>query len=332
MQSGSRTDFNWQAGTRREGRKLVLLPQGMTAAGSGTTAAQWPAIGSNSHAVKQWLTAASLFPTKWINLLFSVGGIRMEDDRIVLDTFIPADPSKDPVYRLAASALNESSSKLVVEPLYEDDYVLVMNKPAGMPVHASKPGERGTLDEAAALHLLKRGDPLPVRHIHRLDNETSGPVLYSKNDLAQQRLDEAMRNKTIDRRYVAIVQGRLVRRSGIIDAPIGRDRHHSVKRRAGAGGDAAITHYEVLEQYSSAALVSVRLETGRTHQIRVHMSHIGHPLVGDSLYGGSTRLLAHQALHGERLLFTHPLYGGQVEVISPRPDWFEPLRRALTSI
>jgi len=309
----------------------VLLPQGLTAAGSETTAAQWPSADSKSHAVKQWLIAAGWFPTKWINLLFSVGGIRMDHDRIVLDAFIPADPSKDPVYRLAASALNESSSRRMAEPLYEDDYVLVMNKPAGMPVHVSKPGERGTLDEAAALHLLKRGDPLPVRHIHRLDNETSGPVLYSTNDLAQQRLDEAMRNKAIDRRYVAFVHGRLARRSGTIDAPIGRDRHHSVRRRAGAGGDPAVTHYEVLEQYNSAALVSVRLETGRTHQIRVHMSHIGHPLVGDSLYGGSTRLLAHQALHGERLLYTHPLYGGQVEVAAPYPDWFEPLRRALTS-
>jgi 23S rRNA pseudouridine1911/1915/1917 synthase len=205
-----------------------------------------------------------------------------------------------------------------------------MNKPAGMPVHASKPGERGTLDDAAALHLLQKGDPLPVRHIHRLDNETSGPVLYSKNDLAQQRLDEAMRSKAIDRQYIAFVQGRPAQRAGMINVPIGRDRHHSVKRRAGEGGDPAVTHYEVLEQYSSAALVSVRLETGRTHQIRVHMSHIGHPLIGDSLYGGSTRLLAHQALHGERLRFTHPLHGGKMEVISPRPDWFEPLRRALT--
>ncbi|PWV92019.1 RluA family pseudouridine synthase [Paenibacillus cellulosilyticus] len=325
MQSGSGISFNWQTGARREGRKLVLLPQGLDDTGERA----WPAADSHSHAVKQWLAAAGWFPTKWINLLFSVGGIRMEGERIVLDAFVPADPAKDPLYRLAASTSSGSGS-LIAEPLYEDDYVLVMNKPAGMPVHASKPGERGTLDEAAAVHLLKKGDPLPVRHIHRLDNETSGPVLYSKNDLAQQRLDEAMRSKAIDRQYIAFVQGRLARRAGVIDAPIGRDRHHSAKRRAGAGGDPAITHYELLEQYSSAALVSVRLETGRTHQIRVHMSHIGHPLVGDSLYGGSTRLLAHQALHGERLLFTHPLHGGQMEVFSPRPEWYEPLRRALT--
>ncbi|GMK38409.1 hypothetical protein PCCS19_14630 [Paenibacillus sp. CCS19] len=330
MQSGNSNSFNWQIGARRDGRKLILLPQGMTVADSELAARQWPAAEVNPHAVKQWLIASGWFPVKWINLLFSVGGIRMEEERIVLDAFVPVDPAKDPLYKLAATALGGVSSSLAAEPLYEDDYVLVMNKLAGMPVHASQPGERGTLDEAAALHLLRQGDPLPVRHIHRLDNETSGPVLYSKNDLAQQRLDEAMRSKAIDRRYIAFVQGRLARRSGVIDAPIGRDRHHSVKRRAGAGGDAAITHYELLEQYSSAALVSVRLETGRTHQIRVHMSHIGHPLVGDSLYGGSTRLLAHQALHGERLLFAHPLHGGQVEVLSPRPEWFDPLRRALT--
>lgn len=327
MHSEDSNSFNWQLGARREERKLVLLPQGLTAAADGVMVSQWPAAQSHPHVVKQWLVTAGWFPAKWVNLLFSVGGIRMEEDRIVLDAFAPADTAKDPLYRLAASGLGGG---IVAEPLYEDDYVLVMNKPAGMPVHASKPGERGTLDEAAALHLLKQGDPLPVRHIHRLDNETSGPVLYSKNDLAQQRLDEAMRSKAIDRQYIAFVQGRPARRSGVIDAPIGRDRHQSAKRRAGTGGDAAITHYEVLELYNSAALVSVRLETGRTHQIRVHMSYIGHPLVGDSLYGGSTRLLAHQALHGERLLFTHPLHGGQVEVVAPRPDWFEPLRQALT--
>lgn len=137
----------------------------------------------------------------------SVGGIQQDGERIALDAFPPADLDKDPLYRLASEG-EAGKAIAACRVLYEDDSILVMHKPAGVPVHPSRPGERGTLDEAAARHMLKKGDPLPVRHIHRLDQETSGPVLYSKNDLAQLRLDEAMRQKTIERVYLAFVQGK----------------------------------------------------------------------------------------------------------------------------
>jgi len=311
--------FEWPAGARRDGRRLVLLREGYEGG-------DWPQSGTHPHAVRQWLLERQWFPVKWVNQLFSVGGIRMEEDRIALEAFREADLAADSLYRMAALPPVKTDRGGEAAVLFEDDHVLVMDKPAGMPVHPSRQGERGTLDEAAARHLLLRGDPLPVRHIHRLDNETSGPVLYSKNDLAQLRLDEAMRLKEIERIYVAFVQGTVRRRIGTVDAPIGRDRRHASRRRVATGGDSARTHYEVLEQYRDAALVRLRLETGRTHQIRVHMSHIGHPLIGDSLYEGGTKWLAHQALHGERLLFAHPLHGGTVEVASPCPAWFERLR------
>jgi len=187
----------------------------------------------------------------------------------------------------------------------------------------------GTLDDAAVRHVLRAGDPLPVHHIHRLDADTSGPVLYAKNDLAQLRLDEAMREKRIDRRYVAIVHGVPRPPAGTIDAPIGRDRHHGSRRRVAPGGDRAVTHYETLKAAGGMALVRVRLETGRTHQIRVHFSHIGHPLLGDKLYGApADPHLPHQALHGERLVFPHPWTGRTVAVEAPRPRWFgDALRR-----
>jgi len=280
--------------------------------------------GSHPHHVRQWLLASSLFPAKWINRLFSVGGIKWLDEGLGLLAFPATDTAKDKAYRhLVSRAASQSS--LVPGVLYEDDYCLVLNKPAGMPVHAAYEGHAGTLDEAACRHMLAKHDPLPVRHIHRLDDDTSGPVLFAKNDLAQWKLDEAMRAKEIDRIYVAALQGLLKRDKGMVDAPIGKDRHHAARRRVTPSGDAALTAYERIGQLDGLTIVRLRLETGRTHQIRVHMSHIGHPLVGDTLYGGSSRLLGHQALHGERLIFPHPLTGRIVDVQSPWPDWLKRL-------
>ena len=305
------------ASARREGEWLALVRP----AGSD----DWPEAGSHPHEVRKRLLASSLFPAKWINRLFSVGGIRMEGERVLLHAFPAAHLDRSELYRMAALPPANPKLEALAVPLWEDDYALVLNKPAGMRVHGASPGERGTLAEAAARHCLLAGDPQPVRHIHRLDDDTSGPVLFAKNDLAQWRLDEAMRGKEVDRRYVAIVQGRLKASRGTIDLPIGRDRHHRSRRCVTRNGDAAVTHYEVAEQFRSAALVRIRLETGRTHQIRVHFSHIGHPLLGDGLYGGDVSQLAHQALHGERLLFRHPLTGEPVEVRAVRPAWLDRL-------
>ncbi|MGG4141577.1 RluA family pseudouridine synthase [Paenibacillus algorifonticola] len=280
---------------------------------------------SHPHQVRQWLLARSLFPEKWINRLFSVGGIRFDGQRLGLLAFPAANPLSDSLYRQAK--LSQGSPVPTV--LFEDDFCLVLYKDAGMPVHGTGANQAGTLDEAAARHMLLQGDPLPVRHIHRLDEDTSGPVLYSKNDFAQWKLDEAMRRKAIDRRYMAFVQGRLRPPAGTVDAPIGKDRHHRSRRRVAQGGDAAVTHYETAENYAAATLVRLQLETGRTHQIRVHMSHLGHPLLGDSLYGGSVQLLKTQALHGERLIFAHPWTDLPVEVAAPEPDWLTELRAKL---
>ncbi|MCM3630077.1 RluA family pseudouridine synthase [Paenibacillus glycanilyticus] len=314
---------------RRNGQWLELLPADLAEAPAKDTDSNQhteqltiPEAGSHPHLVRQWLLARSLFPAKWINRLFSVGGIKWEGELIRLLAFPPVDPAVDPLYR---KVINNRHSVQEPKVLYEDDFCLVLNKPAGMPVHESYAGQTGTLDEAAARLQLGKDDPLPVRHIHRLDDDTSGPVLYAKNDLAQWVLDEAMREKRIDRRYLAVVSGRVKKPAGTVNAPIGKDRHHSTRRRVTPSGDAAVTHYETVRTFPNASLVRLQLETGRTHQIRVHMSHIGHPLVGDKLYGGDSRLLPHQALHGERLLFPHPWSGEMVEAASPQPDWLAAL-------
>lgn len=208
-----------------------------------------------------------------------------------------------------------------IEPLYEDDFSLVVGKPAGMPVHPTEPGQGGTLANAVAWHFASTGQDTAVRHIHRLDADTTGPVLYAKNELAQAKLDEAMRRKHIGRTYIALAHGQIAAERGAIDAPIGRDRHHKSRRRVSSTGDHAVTRFEVVERFPGATLVRLELETGRTHQIRVHLSHLGHPLVGDVLYGGvPAGSIRRQALHGERLVFPHPLSTVPVIVEAPWPD------------
>jgi len=247
------------------------------------------------------------FPDKLIRKLRHTGGLVLDKDRLRLRLFPDESSEFEPEW-------------FPLDILHEDDYCLVVNKPAGMRVHPTAPGESGTLAHAVASYYECSGQRCRVRHIHRLDEHTSGPVLYAKNELAHLRLDEAMRVKAIERIYVAFASGKVTPRSGIIREPIGKDRHHPNRRRVSKAGDAAVTRFEVIEQYASAALVRLRLETGRTHQIRVHMSHRGHPLLGDALYGGSTKLIHRQALHGEELHFPHPFENETIRVQAPWPQ------------
>ncbi|WP_083927189.1 RluA family pseudouridine synthase [Paenibacillus terrigena] len=214
-----------------------------------------------------------------------------------------------------------------LEVLYEDDFCMVVNKPAGMLVHPTVPDQVETLANAVASYYACSGQQHRVRHIHRLDEYTTGPVLYAKNEFSQIRLDEAMREKAIERVYVAFVQGIVDPKLHKIDAPIGKDRHHKQRRRVSPTGDHAVTHVELIETFPHAgvSLVRLQLETGRTHQIRVHMNHAGHPLLGDTLYGGRDEYAAYQALHGELLRFQHPMYGEWMEVEAPWTVMFKEL-------
>ncbi|WP_246578396.1 RluA family pseudouridine synthase [Cohnella xylanilytica] len=206
--------------------------------------------------------------------------------------------------------------------LYEDDFTLVVNKPAGYEVHPSEKGQRRTLAHAVAAYYETTNQDVRIRHIHRIDKETTGPVLYAKNEFAHYQYDKEMREKKIERVYLALAEGVLPQDKGTIDKPIGQDRHHSTRRRVSETGDPAVTHYEVVERFADHTLVRLRLETGRTHQIRVHLSAIGHPLAGDGLYGGKRGLISRQALHGERLIWHHPWTGEKLSARAPLPDDF----------
>jgi 23S rRNA pseudouridine1911/1915/1917 synthase len=208
-----------------------------------------------------------------------------------------------------------------VQVLYEDDHLIVFNKPAGMDTHPNEAGQTNTLANAAAFYLQAKGEAVKIRHIHRLDRDTTGAVLFAKHALAGSILDRMLEDRLIKRTYLAIAEGILQKQSGIINLPIGRDRHHPTRRRVSKTGQPAVTKYKVVHtvRKENLTVVQCQLETGRTHQIRVHFSAIGHPLAGDVLYGGKP-IFKRQALHAAKLEFTHPFTRKKIVCHAPFID------------
>jgi 23S rRNA pseudouridine1911/1915/1917 synthase len=210
---------------------------------------------------------------------------------------------------------------LDVRIVYEDDAVLVVDKPAGLAVHPGAGRSTGTL-AGALLARGAAGGPEPSRPgiVHRLDRETSGLMVVAKSEDAHRRLQGLVRRRALERRYLALVRGRLRSRRGTIDAPIGRDRADPVRQSLDTETPRdAVTHFELAELMGDYALLHVRLETGRTHQIRVHLAAIELPVVGDRIYGVPGLGLERQFLHAAALAFPHPLTGERIELDSPLP-------------
>ena len=216
-----------------------------------------------------------------------------------------------------------------LDVVYEDDDVIVVNKPVGMVVHPAPGHPDGTLVNALLYHcgssLSGINGVLRPGIVHRIDRDTSGLIIAAKNDRAHLALAAQLQDHTLARVYEAVAVGSLKEDAGTVDAPIGR---HPVDRKKMAvdrkNGRPAVTHWSVLARYPGYTRVECRLETGRTHQIRVHMASIGHPLLGDVVYGSKKPFpgLAGQCLHAKRLRFLHPSTGEPVEVECPLPQWF----------
>ncbi len=209
--------------------------------------------------------------------------------------------------------------------VYEDDVLIVVDKPAGVVVHPAKGHEAGTLAQALADRAAGGEDPYRAGMVHRLDRDTSGLLVVAKSDSAHRKLKGLLQARELRREYLTLVDGIPPAHTGTIDAPIGRDRRdrvlHSIETDSPRE---ARTHFELLEPLRHEALLRVSLETGRTHQIRVHMQAIGHPVLGDRAYGGPARFgLERQFLHAARLAFPHPVTGEEVDVSSPLPDDLE---------
>lgn len=226
--------------------------------------------------------------------------------------------------------------EIPLDILYEDDAILVVDKPAGMVVHPAAGNPRGTLVNALQFHcgsLSAVGGVMRPGIVHRLDKGTSGLMVVAKSDEAHQRLSEQFKKRQVSKLYTALVHGSPKQDEGAVDAAVGR---HPVERKkmstASRRGKPALTRWRVLERYGAFTLLEARIETGRTHQIRVHLGSLGHPVAGDSVYGGAKRVieppalravlkkLARQALHASRLSFRHPVTGREMTFESPLPE------------
>jgi len=230
-----------------------------------------------------------------------------------------------------AQPLDLQAEAIPLEILYEDDHLLIINKPAGLVVHPAPGHEGGTLVNALLAHcdhLAGIGGVQRPGIVHRLDKDTSGAIVVAKTDQAHQHLQAQLKAKTARREYLAVVYGAPAMASGTIDLPIGR---HPVDRKKMAivpeakGGRRAVTHWQVKERLGNYTLIHFTLETGRTHQIRVHSAQMGHPIVGDPVYGSGRSIgvnLTGQALHAWRLNLQHPVLATPIEAIAPLPTAF----------
>ena len=233
----------------------------------------------------------------------------------------------------------EDNSNIIPTPLplsilYEDDGYLVIDKPAGIPIHPSCDHHADSLSNRVRSYFDQIGLKKKIRPVNRLDKDTSGLVIFAKNEYIQECLVKQMRTKDFVKKYITIVKGHLENKNGIIKAPIARKENSIIERCVSLNGDTAITIYEVLTQekieklfqceYSDKVndfdIVECTLETGRTHQIRVHMAHIGHPLLSDTLYGTSSSLISRQALHCYYMRFVHPITKQEVVYKNRLPE------------
>ena len=215
---------------------------------------------------------------------------------------------------------------LPLEIVYQDEDVAVVNKPQGMVVHPSAGHTRGTLVNALMYHIKDLSGINGVLRpgiVHRIDKDTSGLLMIAKNDRAHLALADELKDKKSLRKYWAIVHGNLPNDRGVIEAPIGRSEKDRKKQAVTAKGKPALTRFQVLERFGDYTLVELQLETGRTHQIRVHMAYIGHPVAGDEVYGPRKTLKGHgQFLHARTLGFTHPRTGEVLEFTAEAPAIF----------
>lgn len=215
---------------------------------------------------------------------------------------------------------NIVASNIPLNIIYEDDYLLVLNKPANIAIHPSILHFDNSLSNGVKFYFDKLGLKKKIRIVNRLDRNTSGIVVFAKNEYIQECLIKQMKTKELKKEYLAIAKGILESKSGTLNFSIARKEGSIIERTVSSDGDSAITHYDVVKEFNNLSLVHIVLETGRTHQIRVHFSYIGHPILGDTLYGSHSELINRQALHSYKLTFIHPVTKKVVSLEAPLPN------------
>jgi len=217
------------------------------------------------------------------------------------------------------SGIVTKAENIELSIIYEDEYILAVNKPPFMLVHPTPNHPTGTLLNAAAHHFEEQGVKAVPRLLNRLDMNTSGIVVIPKSAAVHRKLDDMMKSGKIKKFYMAVIEGTIEPEKGIIDRPIGKDEADPIRRKVRSDGQPAITIYETLKKSNDYSLVRLELATGRTHQIRVHLSYLGHPIIGDTLYGKESPLIGRQALHSSDMVLPHPEGNGTIKLYAELP-------------
>ncbi len=228
-----------------------------------------------------------------------------------------------------AKTIELKAQEIPIDIIYEDNDIIVVNKPKGMVVHPANGNPDGTLVNAIMAickdSLSGIGGEIRPGIVHRLDKDTSGLLIVAKNDKAHVNMSEQIKNHEVKKTYIALVRGIVKENEATIDMPIGRSRSDRKKMAVDKNGRNAVTHIKVLKRYDKYTLLEINIETGRTHQIRVHLSHIGYPIIGDYTYsnGKNEFGVVGQCLHAKSLEFKHPITGKEMKLEAPLPDYFE---------
>lgn len=274
----------------------------------------------------QYTTLRQVLKNKWHISSRLLVKLKKENAIFVNDENVYIDYPLNVGYTIIVKMdFKERSENIVETPMelniiYEDEYYIVINKPANMPVHPSSSHYTDSLANGLQYYYRQNNIQTKIRPVNRLDKDTSGVVIFAKNEYIQESLISQMKTKVFEKTYIALLEGNLEITSGTINAPIARKENSIIERCVHEQGDIAITHYKLIENKYNYCIVEFRLETGRTHQIRLHSQYISHPILGDTLYGTASKLINRQALHSYKVKFMHPILEQEVEHVATIPN------------
>lgn len=277
---------------------------------------------SNYTNVRQVLKSEFNMSNRLITKLKQNKFIYLNDEETYLDKSLSIGDVVKCKIDFEESSENIIPIQMDLKIIYEDDYLLAVDKPYNMAVHPSILHYTNSLSNGIQYYFNTIGLNRKIRPVNRLDRDTTGIVLFAKNEYIQECLIRQMQNCTFYKEYLSILEGHLSETKGTICAPVSRKTGSIIERCIDKNGEIAISHYEVInfDTKSNISLVKFVLETGRTHQIRLHSKHIGHPIIGDTLYGNESSLISRQALHAYRISFIHPISRNKIELISELPE------------
>jgi 23S rRNA pseudouridine1911/1915/1917 synthase len=257
--------------------------------------------------VREFLKKHHISKTALTDIKFNGGDILVNGEHVTVRYSLKEGDMLSVLFPPEVPSEGLAAENIPLEIVYEDDYILVINKPPFLSSIPSREHPTGSLSHALLYYYEQQGIASTIHLVNRLDRDTSGLLIVAKHRYVHYLFSKEQQRHTIQRTYRAIVHGILAADEGTVDAPIGRKSESIVEREVREDGQHAVTHYKVLQRSDDFTYVALKLETGRTHQIRVHMAHLGHPLLGDELYGGRREKIKRQALHSYELRFYHPI-------------------------